>query len=175
MKNRPLVTIEMENDDCIKVELYPEIAPNTVNNFISLVNKKFYDGLTFHKVVEHLMIQSGDPLGNGLGGPGYCIPGEFIQNGFENMLSHKAGVISMARAIPYSDSAGSQFFIVHEDAFHLDGLYAAFGMVVEGMEVVSRIAAERTDYVDCPMARQVIKHITVETFGINYPEPVFCC
>lgn len=172
MNKRPLVAIEVEKGDCIKAELYPEIAPNTVNNFIFLINKGFYNGLTFHRVVEHLMIQSGDPLGNGLGGPGYCIHGEFKQNGFDNTLSHKAGVISMARAIPYPDSAGSQFFIVHEDAIHLDGLYAAFGRVVEGMEVVSRIASERADYMDCPMKKQIINRVLVETFGVKYPAPI---
>lgn len=169
----PVVTIEMQNGDLIKIELYPEIAPNTVNNFISLVKKGFYDGLTFHRVIRGFMIQGGDPDGNGTGGPGYTIKGEFTYNHFENNLKHKAGVISMARTqIP--DSAGSQFFIMHKDAPHLDGSYAAFGKVIEGMDVVNKIAETRTDYNDRPLEPQIMKKVTVETFGVDYPEPEKC-
>lgn len=169
----PVVTIEMQNGDLIKIELYPEIAPNTVNNFISLVKKGFYDGLTFHRVIRGFMIQGGDPDGNGTGGPGYTIKGEFTYNHFENNLKHKAGVISMARTqIP--DSAGSQFFIMHKDASHLDGSYAAFGKVIEGMDVVNKIAETRTDYNDRPLEPQIMKKVTVETFGVDYPEPEKC-
>jgi len=166
----PIVTIEMQNGDIIKIELYPDIAPNTVNNFIYLINKGFYNGLTFHRVIRGFMIQGGDPEGNGTGGPGYTIKGEFTYNNFENNLKHKAGVISMARTqIP--DSAGSQFFIMHKDAPHLDGSYAAFGKVIEGMDVVNKIAETRTDYNDTPIEPQIMKKVTVETFGKVYPEP----
>ena len=172
MKN-PVVTIEMMNGDTIKAELYPEIAPNTVNNFISLVKKGFYDGLIFHRVISGFMIQGGCPDGNGMGGPGYCIKGEFLQNGFPNSLKHTEGVLSMARAMN-PNSAGSQFFIMHKDAPHLDGAYAAFGKVIEGMENVNKIADVRTDYSDRPMKEQKIKAMTVETFGEEYPEPEKC-
>lgn len=169
----PIITITMDNGDVIKAELYPEIAPNTVNNFISLVNDKFYDGLIFHRVIAGFMIQGGCPNGNGMGGPGYSIRGEFAQNGFENNLKHTAGVLSMARAM-HPDSAGSQFFIMHEDAPHLDGAYAAFGKVTEGMDVVNKIAQTRTDYSDRPLEPQGIDTITVETFGVEYPAPEKC-
>ena len=168
--SNPVVTFEMENGDVIKAELYPEIAPNTVNNFISLVKKCFYDGLIFHRVIPGFMIQGGDPLGKGLGGPGYCIKGEFMQNGFKNELKHSRGVLSMARAGD-PDSAGSQFFIMHEDAPHLDGGYAAFGKVIEGIEAVDRICDVRTDWNDKPRIPQVMKKVTVDTFGVDYPEP----
>lgn len=166
----PIVTIEMENGDIMKLELYPEIAPNTVNNFVSLVNKGFYDGLTFHRVIEGFMIQGGDPSGNGTGGPDYSIPGEFSINGFINELKHSAGVISMARS-QHPDSAGSQFFIMHKDAPHLDGSYAAFGKITEGMDVVNKIATCGTDWSDMPLAPVVMKTVTVDTFGVDYPEP----
>ena len=172
MKN-PVVTIEMMNGDTIKAELYPEIAPNTVNNFISLVKKGFYDGLIFHRVISGFMIQDGCPDGTGMGGPGYCIKGEFLQNGFPNSLNHTEGVLSMARAMS-PNSAGSQFFIMHKDAPHLDGAYAAFGKVIDGMENVNKIADVRTDYSDRPMKEQKIKAMTVETFGEEYPEPEKC-
>ena len=172
MKN-PVVTIEMMNGDTIKAELYPEIAPNTVNNFISLVKKGFYDGLIFHRVISGFMIQGGCPDGTGMGGPGYCIKGEFLQNGFPNSLNHTEGVLSMARAMS-PNSAGSQFFIMHKDAPYLDGAYAAFGKVIEGMENVNKIADVRTDYSDRPMKEQKIKAMTVETFGEEYPEPEKC-
>ena len=172
MKN-PVVTIEMINGDTIKAELYSEIAPNTVNNFISLVKKGFYDGLIFHRVISGFMIQGGCPDGTGMGGPGYCIKGEFLQNGFPNSLNHTEGVLSMARAMS-PNSAGSQFFIMHKDAPHLDGAYAAFGKVIEGMENVNKIADVRTDYSDRPMKEQKIKAMTVETFGEEYPEPEKC-
>ena len=172
MKN-PVVTIEMMNGDTIKAELYPEIAPNTVNNFISLVKKGFYDGLIFHRVISGFMIQGGCPDGTGMGGPGYCIKGEFLQNGFPNSLNHTEGVLSMARAMS-PNSAGSQFFIMHKDAPHLDGAYAAFGKVNDGMENVNKIADVRTDYSDRPMKEQKIKAMTVETFGEEYPEPEKC-
>ena len=161
------------NGDTIKAELYPEIAPNTVNNFISLVKKGFYDGLIFHRVISGFMIQGGCPDGTGMGGPGYCIKGEFLQNGFPNSLNHTEGVLSMARAMS-PNSAGSQFFIMHKDAPHLDGAYAAFGKVIEGMENVNKIADVRTDYSDRPMKEQKIKAMTVETFGEEYPEPEKC-
>ena len=175
MENKnPVVTIEMENGGIIKVELYPEYAPNTVNNFISLINKNFYDGIIFHRVIEGFMIQGGDPLGQGTGGPGYRIRGEFSHNGFEkNTLKHKRGVISMARSM-MKDSAGSQFFIMHQDAPHLDGEYAAFGKVIEGMDVVDAIAGVRTDYSDKPLEEQKMKKVTVETFGVEYPEVEKC-
>lgn len=170
MGNNPVVTIEMENSKVIKAELYPEIAPNTVNNFISLVKKGYYDGLTFHRVIYGFMIQGGCPDGTGCGGPGYSIKGEFSQNGFENNLKHTEGVLSMARSM-MPDSAGSQFFIMHRNAPHLDGQYAAFGKVVEGMDVVNEIAECDTDYSDKPLDAQVMKKVTVETFGETYPEP----
>ena len=166
----PVITIEMESGDVIKAELYPEIAPNTVNNFISLVNKGFYDGLIFHRVIQGFMIQGGCPNGNGMGGPGYTIKGEFSQNGFANDLKHTEGVLSMARAM-HPDSAGSQFFIMHKTSPHLDGAYAAFGKITEGMDVVNRIAEEDTDYSDRPLDEQKIKSMTVDTFGVSYPEP----
>ena len=169
--SNPIVTIEMENGDIIKAELYPEIAPNTVNNFISLVKQGFYDGVIFHRVIAGFMIQGGDPKGTGTGGPGYCIKGEFTANGFKNELRHSRGVLSMARTMA-PNSAGSQFFIMHEDAPHLDGQYASFGKVIEGMENVDRIAETRTDYQDRPRAKQMMKKVTVETFGVDYPEPV---
>ena len=168
--NNPVVTIEMENGDVIKAELYPEKAPNTVNNFISLVKKGYYDGLIFHRVIRGFMIQGGCPQGTGMGGPGYSIRGEFAQNGFANDLKHTEGVLSMARAM-HPDSAGSQFFIMHKTSPHLDGAYAAFGKVTEGMDAVNRIAEVRTDYSDRPMKEQKIKRMTVETFGVDYPEP----
>ena len=170
MAQNPIVTITMENGDVIKAELYPEIAPNTVNNFISLINHNFYDGVCFHRVIKGFMLQGGDPDGNGTGGPGYEIKGEFTLNGFRNDLKHTAGVLSMARTM-IPDSAGSQFFIMHQDAPHLDGEYAAFGKVIEGMDVVNKIAEVRTDYMDKPLEAQVMKTVTVETFGVDYPEP----
>lgn len=166
----PIVTFEMENGDIIKAELYPEIAPNTVRNFVSLVSKGFYDGLIFHRVIRGFMIQGGCPNGTGMGGPGYSIKGEFAQNGVENDLKHTPGVLSMARAM-HPDSAGSQFFIMHEAAPHLDGAYAAFGKVTEGMDVVNKIAETATDYNDRPLETQRMKKVTVETFGEEYPEP----
>ena len=170
MAQNPIVTITMENGDVIKAELYPEIAPNTVNNFISLINHNFYDGVCFHRVIKGFMLQGGDPDGNGTGGPGYEIKGEFTHHGFKNDLNHTAGVLSMARTM-IPDSAGSQFFIMHQDAPHLDGEYAAFGKVIEGMDVVNKIAEVRTDYMDKPLEAQVMKTVTVETFGVDYPEP----
>lgn len=166
----PIVTITMENGDVMKAELYPEIAPNTVNNFISLVKKGFYDGLIFHRVINGFMIQGGCPDGVGTGGPGYSIRGEFSQNGFRNDLSHTPGVLSMARAM-HPDSAGSQFFIMHQTSPHLDGAYAAFGKVIEGLDAVNRIAETATDFRDRPLTPQVMKSVTVETFGEDYPEP----
>ena len=167
----PIVTITMKDGEVIKAELYPEKAPNTVNNFISLVRHKFYDGLTFHRVIEGFMIQGGDPAGNGTGGPGYTIAGEFRMNGFaKNDIKHLRGVLSMARSM-MPNSAGSQFFIMHENASHLDGQYAAFGKVIEGMEVVDKIASVRTDMRDRPMEEQVMDTVTVETYGVEYPEP----
>ena len=168
--SNPIVTITMENGDVMKAELYPEIAPNTVNNFISLVKKGFYDGLIFHRVIPGFMIQGGDPEGTGMGGPGYSIKGEFAQNGFANDLKHSAGVLSMARSM-MPNSAGSQFFIMHKDAPHLDGAYAAFGKIIEGMDVVNKIAEVATDYSDRPMEDQRMKIVTVETFGVDYDEP----
>lgn len=170
MAQNPIVTIEMENGGIIKAELYPEIAPNTVNNFISLINHNFYDGLIFHRVIKGFMIQGGCPDGTGMGGPGYGIKGEFAQNGVINQLKHTEGVLSMARAM-HPDSAGSQFFIMHKNSPHLDGSYAAFGKVIEGKEVVNQIAETKTDYTDRPMEPQVMKKVTVETFGETYPEP----
>ena len=166
----PIVTFEMENGDVIKAELYPDIAPNTVRNFISLVKKGFYNGLIFHRVIEDFMIQGGCPDGNGMGGPGYSMKGEFAQNGFDNELKHTPGVLSMARAM-HPDSAGSQFFIMHKTSPHLDGAYAAFGKVTEGLDIVNKIAQTPTDYRDRPMTPQVMKTVTVETFGTDYPEP----
>ena len=166
----PVVTFEMANGDVIKAELYPEIAPNTVNNFVSIVNKGFYDGLIFHRVISGFMIQGGCPDGTGMGGPGYSIKGEFKQNGFANDLKHEPGVLSMARAM-HPDSAGSQFFIMHKTSPHLDGAYAAFGKVTEGMDVVNKIAETATDYSDRPLEEQKMKKVTVETFGEAYPEP----
>lgn len=173
MAQNPIVTITMENGDVIKAELYPEIAPNTVNNFISLINHNFYDGVCFHRVIKGFMLQGGDPDGNGTGGPGYEIKGEFTHNGFKNDLKHTEGVLSMARAM-HPDSAGSQFFIMHKNAPHLDGAYAAFGKVTEGMEVVNQIAETDTDYSDRPLDEQKIKSMTVDTFGVDYPEPEKC-
>ena len=169
--SNPIVTIEMEDGGVMKAELYPEIAPNTVNNFISLVKKGFYDGVIFHRVIPGFMIQGGDPKGVGIGGPGYCIHGEFTANGFKNDLKHDRGVLSMARTMA-PNSAGSQFFIMHEDSPHLDGQYAAFGKVIEGIEVVDKICSVHTDYNDKPRIPQVMKKVTVETFGSDYPEPV---
>ncbi len=166
----PIVTITMENGDVMKAELYPDIAPNTVNNFISLVKKGFYDGVIFHRVIKGFMIQGGDPQGIGIGGPGYSIKGEFSQNGFKNDLKHTPGVLSMARSM-MPDSAGSQFFIMHETSPHLDGAYAAFGKVIEGLDVVDKIANVPTDYSDKPRQEQKMKTVTVETFGVDYPEP----
>ena len=171
MAQNPIVTIEMEDGGTIKAELYPEIAPNTVNNFISLINKGYYDGVIFHRVIPGFMIQGGDPKGTGTGGPGYSIRGEFSSNRFLNELKHTRGVLSMARTMD-PNSAGSQFFIMHEDAPHLDGQYAAFGKVIEGMEAVDKIAATRTNYNDKPRINQTMKKVTVETFGVDYPEPV---
>lgn len=166
----PIVTIEMENGGIIKAELYPEVAPNTVNNFIYLVNKGFYDGIIFHRVISGFMIQGGCPNGNGMGGPGYSIKGEFTANGFKNDLKHDRGVLSMARTM-HPNSAGSQFFIMHEQAPHLDDQYASFGKVIEGLNVVDAIAESRVDYNDRPIAPQVMKKVTVDTQGVEYPEP----
>ena len=165
-----MVVIEMENGKKIKIELYPEIAPASVNNFISLIQKNFYDGLIFHRVIRGFMIQGGDPEGTGCGGPGYSIKGEFSQNGFKNDLKHTEGVLSMARSM-MPDSAGSQFFIMHKNSPHLDGSYAAFGKIIEGMDVVNKIAETATDYNDRPLEDQRMKTVTVETFGVDYPEP----
>ena len=169
----PIVTFTMENGDVMKAELYPDVAPNTVNNFISLVKKGFYDGLIFHRVIAGFMIQGGDPEGSGMGGPGYSIKGEFNYNGVENNLKHSRGVLSMARA-QHPDSAGSQFFIMHADAPHLDGQYAAFGKLVEGEDVLDSIASIDTDWSDRPRTPQVMKTVTVDTFGVDYPEPEKC-
>ena len=170
MAQNPIVTIEMENGGKIVAELYPEVAPISVNNFISLIKKGFYDGIIFHRVISGFMIQGGDPQGTGMGGPGYCIKGEFAQNGVKNDLSHKRGVLSMARTI-VPNSAGSQFFIMHADGDFLDGQYAAFGAVTEGMDVVDAIAAVKTDRMDKPKDPQRMKKVTVDTFGVDYPEP----
>ena len=170
MAQNPIVTIEMENGGKIVAELYPEVAPISVNNFISLIKKGFYDGIIFHRVISGFMIQGGDPQGTGMGGPGYCIKGEFAQNGVKNDLSHKRGVLSMARTM-VPNSAGSQFFIMHADGDFLDGQYAAFGAVTEGMDVVDAIAAVKTDRMDKPKDPQRMKKVTVETFGVEYPEP----
>lgn len=168
----PIVTFET-TAGVIKAELYPEIAPNTVNNFLSLVNKGFYNGLIFHRVISGFMIQGGDPDGNGMGGPKYSIKGEFAMNGFTNDLKHTEGVLSMARsAMP--NSAGSQFFIMHKNSPHLDGSYAAFGKVIEGMEVVNAIAQTATNMQDMPLEPQVMFNVVADTFGIEYPEPDKC-
>lgn len=169
----PEITITMEDGGVIRAELYPEVAPNTVKNFISLAKKGYYDGLIFHRVIKGFMIQGGCPNGNGMGGPGYSIKGEFSQNGFRNDLKHTTGVLSMARSM-MPNSAGSQFFIMHQDAPHLDGAYAAFGMVIDGMDVVNKIAETRTDYSDRPLKEQKIKSMTVDTFGEAYDEPEKC-
>ena len=172
MENKnPIITFEINNGKKIVAELYPNVAPNTVNNFISLVSKGFYDGICFHRVIEGFMIQGGDPLGNGTGGPGYSIKGEFASNGFKNDLKHSRGVLSMARAMN-PNSAGSQFFIMHEDAPYLDGQYASFGKVIEGIEVVDEIATTKTDYSDRPYDDVIMKKVTVETFGEEYSEPI---
>lgn len=168
--SNPIVTITMEDGSIMKAELYPDTAPNTVNNFISLIKKGFYNGLTFHRVIPGFMIQGGCPLGTGTGDPGYSIKGEFSQNGFRNSLKHSEGVLSMARAMD-PDSAGSQFFIMHKDAPHLDGSYASFGKIIEGMDVVDKIANAKTDYRDKPLKAQIMKTVAVETFGTDYPEP----
>ena len=171
MAQNPIVTITMENGGVIKAELYPEVAPVSVNNFISLIRKGFYNGLIFHRVIRGFMIQGGCPDGNGMGGPGYSIRGEFSGNGFEkNDLKHTLGVLSMARSMQ-PDSAGSQFFIMHKDAPHLDGAYAAFGKVTEGMDVVDKLAETATDYSDMPLNPVVMEKVTVDTFGEEYPEP----
>ena len=170
MVQNPVVTFTMESGDVIKAELYPDIAPISVNNFISLINKKFYDGLIFHRVIRGFMIQGGDPEGSGMGGPGYSIKGEFSSNGVQNNLKHTEGVLSMARSMA-PDSAGSQFFIMHKNSPHLDGQYAAFGKVIEGQDVVNKIAETATDYSDRPLENQVMKSVTVEGFGVEYPEP----
>ena len=171
MENKnPIVTFEMENGDTFKAELYPEVAPNTVRNFISLISHNFYDGVIFHRIIKGFMIQGGDPEGRGIGGPGYAIKGEFVANGFENNLKHDRGVLSMARSM-MPDSAGSQFFVMHKDSPHLDGQYAAFGRVIEGMDTVDKIAETKTDFQDKPKEDQVMKTVTVETLGIDYDEP----
>ena len=170
MENKnPIVTIEMENGDKMVAELYPHIAPNTVNNFIILVKDGYYDGIIFHRVIKGFMIQGGCPNGNGMGGPGYSIAGEFSSNGFTNNLKHEKGVLSMARTMQ-PNSAGSQFFIMHARAPHLDGEYAAFGRVIEGLDVVDNIASVRVNRMDKPLEDQRIKSMTVETFGVEYPE-----
>ena len=169
-EKNPIVTFMMENGDIIKAELYPDIAPNTVNNFISLVNKGFYDGLIFHRVIKNFMIQGGDPEGTGMGGPGYAIKGEFNLNGFQNNLKHERGVLSMARSF-MPDSAGSQFFIMHQDSPHLDGQYAGFGKVIEGIEVVDKIAETKTNRQDRPKKDIKIEKATVEIYGVDYDEP----
>ena len=169
MKENPVVTIIMNNDQVIKLELYPSVAPKTVNNFIELASKGFYNQLIFHRVIEGFMIQGGDPQGVGVGGPGYRIVGEFKSNGYDNDLKHERGVISMARS-QMPDSAGSQFFIMHKDAPHLDGHYAAFGKVIEGLDVVDAIASVETDGNDRPREEQRIKEMKVETFGVSYPD-----
>ena len=170
-EKNPIVTFEMENGKTFRAELYPALAPNTVNNFLSLVGKKFYDGVIFHRVIAGFMIQGGDPQGVGTGGPGYHIKGEFSANGFANPIKQERGVLSMPRAMN-PDSAGSQFFIMHENSPHLDGQYAAFGKVIEGMETVDAIASVKTDYHDKPLSEQKMKKVTAETFSVQYPEPV---
>ena len=173
MAQNPVVTITMENGDVMKAELYPEIAPISVNNFISLINKEYYNGLIFHRVIRGFMIQGGCPNGTGMGGPGYSIKGEFSSNGFANDLKHTEGVLSMARSM-MPNSAGSQFFIMHKTSPHLDGQYAAFGKIIEGMDIVNKIAETATDYSDRPMEEQKIQSMTVDTFGVEYPEPEKC-
>ena len=173
MSTKPIVTITMNNGGVMKAELYPEIAPNTVNNFIALANGGFYNGIIFLRVIEGFMIQGGDPTGTGMGGPGYSIKGEFFANGFKNDLKHSRGVLSMARSAR-PNSAGSQFFIMHDNAPHLDGQYAAFGKLTEGYDVLDAIAETRTDYSDRPYDEQRIKSMTVETFGVEYPAPEKC-
>lgn len=170
MAQNPIVTITMKGGDVMKLELYPEVAPQSVNNFISLVNKGFYNGLIFHRVIRGFMIQGGCPDGTGMGGPGYSIKGEFAMNGFDNQLKHTEGVLSMARSM-MPNSAGSQFFIMHKNSPHLDGQYAAFGKIIEGMDIVNKIAETATDYSDRPLEDQVMESVTVDTFGIDYPEP----
>ena len=172
-EKNPIVTFELENGDVMKAELYPDVAPNTVKNFVSLVSKGFYDGLIFHRVIRGFMIQGGCPEGTGMGGPGYGIKGEFARNGFVNELKHEPGVLSMARA-QHPNSAGSQFFIMHQTSPHLDGDYAAFGKLVEGMDVVNKIADMPTDYMDRPMEDVVMNKVTVDTFGVEYGEPEKC-
>ena len=169
-EKNPIVTIEIAGGGSVKAELYPDIAPNTVNNFISLIKKGYYDGLTFHRIISGFMIHGGCPDGTGMGGPGYSIKGEFALNGVENNLKHTEGVLSIARS-QMPDSAGSQFFIMHKTSPHLDGAYAAFGKVIEGMDVVNRIAETATDYSDRPLEDQVMQSVTVDTFGVEYPEP----
>ena len=171
MAQNPIVTFEMAGGKTFRAELFPAVAPNTVNNFLSLVKKGFYDGVIFHRVIAGFMIQGGDPQGVGTGGPGYHIKGEFSGNGINNPLKHERGVLSMARAMD-PDSAGSQFFVMHDDAPYLDGQYAAFGKVVEGMDTVDAIAQTKTDFRDKPVVEQKMKRVTAETFGADYPEPV---
>ncbi len=170
MAQNPVVTFTMKNGDTFKAELYPEIAPQSVNNFISLIKKGYYDGLIFHRVIRGFMIQGGDPQGTGMGGPGYCIKGEFASNGFKNDLKHTEGVLSMARSM-FPDSAGSQFFIMHKTSPHLDGEYAAFGKITEGMDIINKIAEVPTNYSDKPLEEQRMESVTVECFGVEYPEP----
>lgn len=170
MAQNPVVTFTMKNGDTFKAELYPEIAPQSVNNFISLIQKGFYNGLIFHRVIRGFMIQGGDPQGTGMGGPGYCIKGEFASNGFKNDLKHTEGVLSMARSM-FPDSAGSQFFIMHKTSPHLDGDYAAFGKVIEGMDIINKIAEVATNYNDKPLEDQVMETVTVDCFGVEYPQP----
>ena len=171
MAQNPVVTFTMKNGDVFKAELYPEIAPQSVNNFISLIKKDFYNGLIFHRVIRGFMIQGGDPQGTGMGGPGYCIEGEFASNGFRNDLKHDEGVLSMARSM-FPDSAGSQFFIMHKKSPHLDGDYAAFGKIIEGMDIINKIAETKTDRYDRPLEEQVMDTVTVDCFGVDYPEPI---
>ena len=170
MAQNPVVTFTMKNGDTFKAELYPEIAPQSVNNFISLIQKGFYNGLIFHRVIRGFMIQGGDPQGTGMGGPGYSIKGEFASNGFKNDLKHTEGVLSMARSM-FPDSAGSQFFIMHKNSPHLDGDYAAFGKIIEGMDIINKIAEVPTNYSDRPLEDQVMETVTVDCFGVEYPEP----
>lgn len=170
MAQNPVVTFTMKNGDTFKAELYPEIAPQSVNNFISLIQEGFYNGLIFHRVIRGFMIQGGDPQGTGMGGPGYCIKGEFASNGFKNDLKHTEGVLSMARSM-FPDSAGSQFFIMHKNSPHLDGDYAAFGKIIEGMDIINKIAEVKTNYMDRPLEDQVMETVTVDCFGVEYPEP----
>ena len=170
MAQNPIVTFTMKNGDVFKAELYPEIAPQSVNNFISLIQKGFYNGLIFHRVIRGFMIQGGDPQGTGMGRPGYSIKGEFASNGFKNDLKHTEGVLSMARSM-FPDSAGSQFFIMHKNSPHLDGDYAAFGKIIEGMDIINKIAEVPTNYSDRPLLEQAMDTVTVECFGVEYPEP----